>query len=94
MGNEQLDFDCGEALQNDERLLAALGIRKSQTFFKTALKARKHKNPVLLLVLTNPDDQLQIDRCIQIFAESSPLIQDMLNTQYDLMVVSMEQLET
>jgi hypothetical protein len=27
VGNEQQDFDCGQALANDERLLPALGLR-------------------------------------------------------------------
>jgi len=55
-GSEQLDFGCGEGILNDDRLLPSLDQDKEMMFFKTASKSRKHKKPLLLLVIGNPDD--------------------------------------
>lgn len=52
----QIDFGCGEAIINDDRLLASLNLEQDQLFFKTCGKARKYKKPLLLLVIANPDD--------------------------------------
>ena len=57
VGTEQQEFDSGEAIINDERLLAALELKQDTKFFKTCTYCRKKKKPFLLLVLTNPDDQ-------------------------------------
>ena len=64
-GYEQQDFGCGMAIYNDERLLAALDIDPEKLFFKSCQKARIEKKPVLLLVITNPDDESQIGMVIQ-----------------------------
>ena len=55
-GTEQLDFGCGEGIINDDRLLVSLEQSRDMMFFKTASKSRKHKKPLLLLVIGNPDD--------------------------------------
>jgi len=34
-GAELQDFDCGEAIRSDDRLLASLDIDKNKMFFKT-----------------------------------------------------------
>jgi len=44
--------------------LAALDIDPEKLFFKSCQKARIEKKPVLLLVLTNPDDESQIGMVI------------------------------
>ena len=92
--NIQMDFDCGEAIANDDRLLASLEIDKFQTFFKTCIRSRRRKKPMLVLVMQNPDDQLQVDRVIQTFVEGSAITQDLLKAKYTLMVVSQDQLES
>lgn len=49
--------------------------------------------PILLVVIQNPDDQQQLDEVVQIFAEANSMIQNILQSQYSLFVVSQEQLE-
>jgi len=90
VGNEQADFDCGAGIANDDRLLAALGLKQDQKFFKECARARRRKKPVLLLVISNPDDQRLIDIALQAFAESSPMIQALLQDTFTLMVTSQE----
>ena len=51
VGPEQQDFDCGEAVINDDRLLASLEISQREKFFKMAMKSRAHKKPMLLCVV-------------------------------------------
>ncbi len=55
-GQEQLEFGCGEAVLNDDRLLVSIGQNREMKFFKAAAKSRAHKKPMLLLVMGNPDD--------------------------------------
>ena len=90
IGPEQLDFDCGVAIQNDDRLLASLELNERDRFFKTAMKSRAHKKPMLLLVVQNPEDQAQIDVIIQNLVENSPLMRDLLKNRFNLFVVSHE----
>ena len=51
IGPEQLDFDCGEGILGDDRLLASLELNERDRFFKTAMKSRAHKKPMLLCVV-------------------------------------------
>mmetsp|Transcript_976 Transcript_976/g.1746 ORF Transcript_976/g.1746 Transcript_976/m.1746 type:complete len:426 (+) Transcript_976:527-1804(+) len=92
VGNEQQDFGSGEAILNDDRLLASLNARQDMKFFKGCNFCRKKKKPFLLLVITNPDDQQQIDTAIRAIAENQIAIH-LITHKYVLMVVSKEQLE-
>ena len=55
-GYEQIDFNSGEGVINDDRLLAALGQDRDLQFFKTCERSRKEKKPFLLVLVANPDD--------------------------------------
>lgn len=63
-------------------------------FFKQVGRARRHKRPILLCVIQNPDDQRQVDLAVQIFAESSPLIQNYVKNKYQFFVTSQDQLNS
>lgn len=92
-GYEQEDFDCGDGIKNDDRLLASLGQDKDLLFFKTCERSRKEKKPFLLVLVANPDDTRQVDIVIQSIAECDPMTHSMIKNQFNLMVVSQEQLD-
>lgn len=93
IGPDQQDFDCGQSILNDDRLLAALEMSGRERFFKTCMKSRAHKKPMLLCVVNNPEDQQQVDLLIQNLVENSPDLRDMVQGRFNLFVVSQEQLE-
>lgn len=94
VGPEQLDFDSGPGIINDDRLLASLELSQRDRFFKTAMKSRVHKRPMLLMVIQNPEDQSQVDLIIQNLVENSPMTRELLKDRFNLFLVSHEQLET
>ena len=77
-GYEQQDFDCGDGIKNDDRLLASLGQDKDLLFFKTCEHSRKEKKPFLLVLVANPDDTRQVDIVIQSLAECDPMTRSMI----------------
>lgn len=50
-GDEQADFDAGEAVILDERLLASLNLDEDLMFFNQLIACRGQKKPMLLLVI-------------------------------------------
>jgi hypothetical protein len=54
----------GDAILNDDRLIPSLELDGESEFFKTILKCRRAKKPMLLLVIQNPDDESQVDLVI------------------------------
>lgn len=56
-GDEQQEFDAGDAVKNDERLLAALEIDPQLKFFENCMRSRGQKKLILLVVMTNPEDE-------------------------------------
>lgn len=92
-GYEQLDFGCGAAVQNDDRLLASLEIDPNQEFFKLCTLSRRQKKPILVVLVSNPDDESQVDLAIQSLVENSQLTQDLIKQRFNLFVVSQEQLD-
>jgi hypothetical protein len=93
-GAEQQDFDCGEAVANDDRLLASFELGRDQQFFQTVLHSRMKKLPMLMLVVGNPDDQAQIDMIIRSFCEANDLTRQLLAQKFTFFVVSQDQLES
>lgn len=56
-GDEQVDFDAGAAILNDDRLLAALELDPRLKFFELCMRSRVQKKPILLVIMTNPEDE-------------------------------------
>ena len=50
-GDEQIDFDAGEAVILDERLLASLELDERLMFFEQLIACRGQKKPMMLLVV-------------------------------------------
>lgn len=94
IGPEQLEFDCGQVILNDDRLLPALELSGREKFFKTCMKSRAHKKPMLLCVINNPEDQSQVDILIQNLVENAPELRGLIQNRFNLFVVSHEQLES
>ena len=90
VGPEQQDFDCGQEILNDDRLLACLEISDRQRFFKLCMSSRAHKKPMLLCVVQNPEDEAQVDMIIQNLVENSELTREILKSKFNLFVVSHE----
>ena len=86
VGNEQEEFDCGNAIDSDERLLASLDLKKGMKFFKTCTQGRRQKKPILLLVITNPDDESQIDMAVRFVAEN-PVVFNLIKQKFKLIVI-------
>ena len=84
----QKDFDCGTSIASDERLLPALELDARQMFFKLVTKTRRQKKPLLLLVVSNPDDESQIDSILQILGENAPAALAIIKNNFNLFVVS------
>jgi hypothetical protein len=87
-GYEQQDFGCGTAIASDDRVLAALEIDPEQLFFKTCIKSRRQKKPLLLILVNNPDDTSQIDVIIQSLVEMGGVAQETIKQRYNLFIVS------
>ena len=87
-GTEQLEFGMGDAILNDDRLIPSLELDGESEFFKTILKCRRSKKPMLMLVIQNPDDESQVDLVIQSLIENSPMSFEMIKSKYVLFVVS------